>query len=78
MSPRPTTPSEVGRRWLSPKHAAEYLDLKAVGTIYSWVADGILPAVRIFHRNPKGVGRHRVTIRIDRLALDRWLEGRAR
>ena len=67
-----------GRRWLSPKSVAVYLDLKNVRTVYSWVAAGLIPAVRIHRRNPTGRGRHICTVRIDKLALDRFLEGRAR
>lgn len=65
------------RRWLSPRHAAEYLDVK-VGTIYVWAADGTIPAVRIRHRNSTGRGRHVCSIRIDKMALDFFLEKRAR
>ena len=67
-----------GRRWLSCRSAAAYLDV-SYRTILAWAQDGTLRGVaRIARRNSKGVGRHRVTIRVDRLALDRFLEGRAR
>jgi len=64
-------------RWYSPKRAATYLDVK-VATVYAWAADGTLSGVvRIARRNPKGRGRHRVTIRIDKVQLDKWLEKKA-
>ena len=72
---------DVQPRWLSAKSAAAYLDLKSVKTLYAWAADGTIKGVvRIHRRNPKGNGRgrHVCTLRVDRLALDRWLEGRAR
>jgi excisionase family DNA binding protein len=62
-------------RWLSPRTAAVYLDCK-VRTVYAWASDGTIPAVRITRRNPKGKGRHRVTIRLDKLALDAFLQRR--
>lgn len=65
-------------RWLSPRSAAAYIDV-SIRTVYAWSADGTLRGVtRIRRRNPSGRGRHVCTIRIDRLALDRWLEGKAR
>lgn len=66
-----------GRRFLSPRHAAAYLDI-GLRTLYAWAADGTIPAIRIARRNPKGRGRHVCTIRIDRDALDKWLEKRVR
>ena len=65
-------------RWLSPRSAAAYIDV-SVRTLYAWAADGTIKGVvRIRRRNPKGCGRHSCTLRIDRLALDRWLESRAK
>ena len=67
------------RRWLSPRSVAVYLDLKSVRTIYEWISSGAIKGVtRIHRRNPSGRGRHVCTIRIDKLALDRFLESRGR
>jgi len=66
------------RRWISPRSVAVYLDLKSVRTVYEWISAGVIPAVRICRRDPRGRGRHRVTIRVDKIALDKFLEGRAR
>lgn len=64
-------------RWLDIKTTATYLSVTPA-TIYSWAADGTLKGVvRIARRHPAGRGRHRVTIRIDRQELDRFLEARA-
>ena len=71
--------SDVGplRRWLSARNAAAYLDI-TVPTLYDWAGDGTIPGVvRIARRKPKGAGRHRVTIRIDKTKLDEFLERRA-
>jgi excisionase family DNA binding protein len=66
------------RRWLSPRNAASYLDV-SLRTLYCWAADGTIKGVvRINRRNGKGIGRHLVTIRIDKFQLDRWLESRGR
>lgn len=67
----------VERRWYSPRNAATYLDV-SVGTIYAWVADGTLPAARICRRSSRGVGRHAVTLRLDKFVLDRVLEEKSR
>ena len=65
-------------RWLSPRSAATYLDVK-VATIYAWASDGTIPGViRIARRNPKGKGRHRCTVRIDRSTLEEFLKRRSR
>jgi excisionase family DNA binding protein len=69
---------EVPARFLSPRHAAAYLDV-SLRTLYAWAADGTIKGVvRINRRNARGIGRHVCTLRIDRLVLDRFLEGRAR
>ena len=71
----------IDTRWLSAKSAMAYLDLKDIRTIYAWAADGTLPGVkRIVRRKHEGSGkgRHRVTLRVDKTQLDRWLEGRTR
>jgi hypothetical protein len=71
---------DVQARWISAKAAAAYVSVSP-RTFRSWCADGTFSrgiVARIHHRNPKGVGRHVCTIRVDRLALDRWLESRAR
>ena len=69
---------EVPARWLSPRSACAYLDV-SLRTFYAWAADGTIKGIaRIARRNSKGVGRHRVTIRCDKFALDKFLEGRAR
>jgi hypothetical protein len=66
------------RRWLSVRSASVYLDV-TVATLYDWASDGTIPGVaRICRRNPAGCGRHRVTIRIDKVQLDKWLENKAR
>lgn len=62
-------------RWLSPKTAAAYLEVK-VATVYAWTSDGTIPSVRIFRRHPKGQGRHRCTIRIDKLSLEKMLKSK--
>jgi len=67
----------IEARFLSVRTAAIYMDCKPA-TVRAWVSAGIGAAVRIARRNPKGVGRHRVTLRIDRLRLDRLLESRTR
>jgi excisionase family DNA binding protein len=65
-------------RWLTVKAAADYLSVRPA-TIYEWAGDGTLPGVvRIARRHPGGQGRHRVTIRIDKMALDEFLKRRAR
>lgn len=66
-------------RWMSVRSAALYLDV-SVKSIYAWCSDGTLgrAVARIRRRNPKGCGRHTCTIRIDRIALDRFLEARAK
>jgi len=66
----------VGCRWLSPRRAAVYLSV-SVGTVYAWIRDGVIPAARICRRNARGVGRHAVTIRVDRVELDRRLKERS-
>lgn len=71
--------ADLAPRWLSVKTASVYLSVTP-RTLMSWEA-GVLPRgviVRIRRRDPQGRGRHQCTIRIDRLALDRWLEARAR
>ena len=76
-APRGST-SILDCRWMSARRAASYLDI-TVPTLYQWGLDGTLPGiVRITRRTPKGTGRHRVSIRVDRLAVDRWLESRVR
>jgi excisionase family DNA binding protein len=70
--------SDVSARWLSIRTAAQYLSISP-RTCYSWALDGTIKGVvRIHRRHAKGRGRHVCTVRIDRLALDRWLEARAR
>ena len=67
-------------RWLSAKNAAIYLDI-TIATLYDWASDRTIPGVvRIARKKPRGdgKGRHRVTLRCDKFALDKWLEGRAR
>jgi excisionase family DNA binding protein len=64
-------------RWLSVKSAAIYMDC-AEDTVRAWVANGLLPCCRIRHRGTSGRGRHICSIRIDKLAIDKWLEGRSR
>ena len=67
---------EPERRFLSPRRAAAYLDV-SLKTLYSWAADGtIRGVVRISRRHPRGRGRHICTLRIDKVALDQWLEKR--
>ena len=63
-------------RFLSVKTAAAYMDCKP-STIRAWIAKGIIPAIRISRREPKGRGRHLVTIRIDKQQLDDFLESRS-
>jgi excisionase family DNA binding protein len=62
-------------RWLSVRTAAIYMDCRP-STIRAWVNENIIPAVRISRRNPAGVGRHRCTVKIDKLALDAFLQRR--
>lgn len=70
--------SEVPIRWLDPRSAAAYISV-SYRTFLAWAADGTIKGVvRIARRNSKGVGRHRVTIRCDVQALDRFMEGKAR
>jgi excisionase family DNA binding protein len=70
---------DVPVRWLSAKNAATYLEI-TVATLYSWASDGTIPAVRITRRHPNGngLGRHRLTLRFDRLAIDAFMERRSR
>ena len=63
-------------RWLSVRTAAIYMDCRPC-TLRAWINNG-LPCVRIRHRNSTGVGKHICTIRIDRLALEKWMESRSR
>lgn len=75
-----TPPSNIAPRWLSIRAAAQYCSMSS-RTLYSWALDGTLGrgvVSRITRRNAKGRGRHVCTIRIDRIALDRFLESRAR
>jgi hypothetical protein len=72
--------AEIPVRWLSVRTASQYASISP-RTLRSWAEDGTLPrgvVVRISRRDAKGRGRHVCTVRIDRLALDRFLESRAR
>ena len=53
------------RRWISPKQAAEYLDLSPAA-IYRLASQKKLPAAQVGH-----------SLRIDLIALDEQLEGQA-
>jgi predicted site-specific integrase-resolvase len=68
--------TEEGRtetRWMSIRTASTYLDVRPA-TLRAWINSGVLPCVRIRHRNPEGVGKHQCTLRLDRRAIDRILE----
>jgi len=67
--------TDVEPRFLSVRSAAVYLDCKP-STVRAWIAKGIIPAVRISRREPKGVGRHVVTLRVDKRQLDDFLTRR--
>ena len=71
---------DVPARWLDGRSAAAYLSI-GYRTLLAWSADGTLGrgvVARIARRDSKGVGRHRVTLRFDREALDRFMMARAR
>ena len=71
---RPKKPvTNLGTRWLSCRSCATYLDTTS-RTIYEWASAGLLPCVRIQRRSPAGRGRHRCTLRFDRVAIDERLE----
>jgi hypothetical protein len=60
-------------RWLTVQAAAVYCSCTP-RTLVGWA----LPrgtVVRIARRGAKGVGRHRVTLRVDRTKLDEFLSG---
>jgi len=57
---------------LSVRSASSYLDIKP-STLRAWINAGIIPASRISHRTS-----HRVTIRVDRVVLDKLMETRAK
>lgn len=70
------TESAPAPRWLSLKAAAAHCSCTP-RTLMGWA----LPrgaVARIMRRGAKGVGRHRVTLRVDRCVLDEFLERRAR
>jgi len=71
-SKKPVAASSVGTRWLNAKSCAVYLDTRP-RTIYEWASAGLLPCVRISRRSPAGRGRHRCTLRFDRVAIDEHL-----
>ncbi len=57
---------------MSVRSASSYLDIKP-STLRAWINAGIIPASRISHRTS-----HRVTIRVDRVVLDKLMETRAK
>jgi hypothetical protein len=72
--------ANITPRWLSLKSASSYVQVSPK-TLISWADSGALGrgiVVRIRKRQPSGRGRHVATVRIDRMALDRFLEARAR
>jgi hypothetical protein len=70
--------SEIPVRWLSPRSAARYCDV-SYRTLLAWAGDGTIKGVvRIRRRDSKGRGRHVCTLRVDRIALDKFLESRVR